>query len=258
MPLKINGATSGSVTLHAPATGSDVSMTMPTSGIAPIDSPKFTGNVGVGTNSPTSQLTIKQASAVNDAISIEGFNGGGVKVYRNETTGDINIDAIQQGFSNIVFRNTPSGGSITERMRINSSGIVTMPNQPAFAVSTTSGSIAAGSIMPYNTAALNRGSVFNTSTYRFTAPVAGVYLLSVYDIGSTTSTSRFFLFKNGVDLEANHTAHQLRAPNGGNYSSATSFWLVSANANDYFHVTVNEGTSYGTLEYAWFSGFLVG
>lgn len=36
MPLKINGATSGSVTLAAPATGSDVTLTLPTLGFGKV------------------------------------------------------------------------------------------------------------------------------------------------------------------------------------------------------------------------------
>ena len=45
MPLKINGSTSGSVTLAAPATGSDVTLTLPTTALATLASPTFTGNV---------------------------------------------------------------------------------------------------------------------------------------------------------------------------------------------------------------------
>jgi hypothetical protein len=52
MPVKINGATSGSVTLAAPATGSDVTLTLPAaSGTAALTAsptlsdPTFTGNV---------------------------------------------------------------------------------------------------------------------------------------------------------------------------------------------------------------------
>lgn len=47
MSLKINGSTSGSVTLDAPATGSDVSVTLPgsTGTLALTASPTFTGNL---------------------------------------------------------------------------------------------------------------------------------------------------------------------------------------------------------------------
>lgn len=47
MPVKINGSTSGSVTLAAPATGTDVTLTLPGSDatVATLANPTFTGNV---------------------------------------------------------------------------------------------------------------------------------------------------------------------------------------------------------------------
>jgi hypothetical protein len=185
-------------------------------------------------------------------------------------TGQAYTFTANQTFNGLVTANNGINAATTlslqtggvNRMSIDSGGRVTTPNNPAFSAyvggAAQNTALPSGSTVPYNTATINIGSCYNTSTYRFTAPVAGTYLLSVYDIGATTSTSRFFLFRNGVDLEANNTVHQLRAPNGANYSSALSFWLVTAAVNDFFYVTVNEGTSYATNEYAWFSGFLVG
>jgi len=185
-------------------------------------------------------------------------------------TGQAYTFTANQTFNGLVTANNGINAATTlslqtggvNRLSIDSSGRVTTPNNPAFSAyvggAAQNNALPSGSTMPYNTTTINIGSCFNTSTYRFTAPVAGTYLLSTYDIGAASSTSRFFLFRNGVDLEANNTVHQLRAPNGANYSSATSFWLVSAQIGDFFYVTVNEGTSYATNEYAWFSGFLVG
>jgi hypothetical protein len=183
-------------------------------------------------------------------------------------TGQAYTFTANQTFNGLVNANNGINAATTlslqtggvSRLSINSNGVVTTPNNPAFSAhvgGAAQNTVLLGTI-PYNTATINIGSCFNTSTHRFTAPVAGTYLLSVHDIGATTGTSRFFLFRNGVDLEASNTVHQLRAPNGANYSSATSFWLVTAAVNDFFYVTANEGTSYATNEYAWFSGFLVG
>lgn len=143
------------------------------------------------------------------------------------------------------------------RLQVDSSGRVMAPYQPAFSVFSSSYQIPPNQTMPYNNAPLNRGGHFNTSTYRFTAPVSGVYLFSVYDIGQNTGTSRFSLYKNGASTEES-TTHQLRAANTTNYASATSFWLVSANINDYFSVWLYDTSTHGTAEYSWFSGYLVG
>lgn len=64
MPLKINGATSGSITIHAPATGTDVSMTMPPSGVAPIDSPTFTGTATFASLTSTGITTLAETTEI--------------------------------------------------------------------------------------------------------------------------------------------------------------------------------------------------
>lgn len=137
-------------------------------------------------------------------------------------------------------------------------GIVRMPGQPAFSAYASAATFDATRIMPYNVATVNIGGHYNTSTYRFTAPVDGAYLFSIYDIGFAGYTSRFDLLKNGSSLEDQGKAHQLRAPNASDYASATSFWLVQAAANDYFEVRIYAGRSHGTVEYSWFQGHLIG
>lgn len=149
-----------------------------------------------------------------------------------------------------------STGTAVAKMDV--SGRLSLPNIPAFSVYASAASIGSTQTMPYNTAAVNTGGHFNTSTYRFTAPVAGKYYLSIYDIGNTSVTTRFKLFKNSTDLLSIGKIHQLRGPSGADYASATSTWIVDAAVGDYFYVQVYAGTSYGTAEYSWFNGFMIG
>jgi hypothetical protein len=72
----------------------------------------------------------------------------------------------------------------SEKMRIDSIGAVTMPNQPAFLaeLSTVQHNIALNTAvkMLFSTERFDQNSDFNTSTQTFTAPVTGKYQLNTY------------------------------------------------------------------------------
>jgi len=156
-----------------------------------------------------------------------------------------------------ILPSLTTGNTFTGNQTFNS-GIVRMPSQPAFSAYGSGGPFAATQTVPYNVAPLNRGNHYNTSNYRFTAPVAGVYRFNVYGIGSTSAITRFQLFKNSTNLRSTGEAHQLRANQTSDYTSATATWLVSASANDFFYVQVYAGSDLGGIDYSHFMGHLVG
>lgn len=79
-------------------------------------------------------------------------------------------------------------------------GILTDPNKPAFHAYPTANQNAAG-IGTFTATSTNVGNCFSTSTYRFTAPVAGNYFFTCTSLPSTSVSTVFFRFrKNGADL----------------------------------------------------------
>ena len=135
------------------------------------------GNVGIGTSSPGSKLDINRGSAGLIANFTDGVNTN-----------------FQIGTSSLLATIGPSAGSTamafktgdTERMRIDSTGRVTMPYQPSFyaygagAYTRVDNSVYA----PTWTINHNTGNHFSTSTNAFTAPINGTYMFS-YRVGHT-------------------------------------------------------------------------
>jgi hypothetical protein len=189
--------------------------------------------------------------------------------------GKARIDAVHNGTganSDLVFA-TQASGTVTERMRIDSSGAVTKPTNPAFM--TRYASAASNVTGDGESVTINGGTeVFdnggNVSSGLFTAPVAGTYAFqsNIYleQVGSshtgcyhsliTTGTSRTIM--GGVFQPYNH-----EHANGA--LAFTNSWIIEMAANDVAKVVlqVHNGTTIvdimGSTNYMnTFSGFLVG
>lgn len=173
----------------------------------------------------------------------------------------------------IVFRNVASGTagntfSFTERMRINGSGIITMPSQVSFKGYITTNIEVSKSTwvtIPYNGEEYDTQSNFSTSTYKFTAPVAGKYLFTVnFNAYSLDDTAKL-----NVALVVNSTSYyyifimpNLPTGNTGDVliSGAQIFNLSASDTVDVRVYTDGSGL-YGlsqTTSYNSFSGHLLG
>lgn len=70
MPLKINGATSGSVTLAAPTTGSDISLTLPTLGFGKVLQAVYGGTTTQVFNNTTSAVDTGVTATITPSSSL--------------------------------------------------------------------------------------------------------------------------------------------------------------------------------------------
>ena len=121
-------------------------------------------------------------------LTVERQTGGTIAYFKNTgtTTPNIAFQASGTTYTPYIGVNNDdllfgTGSSGLERVRLDSSGRVTMPYQPSFqAFSSSNTPIGSGTnVLPFNATNFNVGSHYNTSTYRFTAPVAGKYLFTV-------------------------------------------------------------------------------
>jgi hypothetical protein len=139
----------------------------------------------------------------------------------------------------------------TERARINSSGIVTMPYQPAYRCVGVGGSAAlpAGKITSIPTAYFNRGGHYSAATQRFTAPVAGVYYfyINLFGVGSN---DRIGILVNGT---GDTTPYMMQVLDNAQSGSI----VVQLNAGDYVEFFAQYGTSTIYLGHCGLGGYLV-
>ena len=244
--------------------------------------------VGVGTASPTYLI---------DALGATGDNADTVMRVKGQGTGDSDVnlilDSADTGESLVSFYNagnskaniewstsssqlnirTASGtdGKIDFQpnnvlaMRIDEDGYTTMPTQPIFfAKSSDNFSHTNGR---YSTLAnwstdINRGSIFSTTTGKFTAPVDGIYQISTGLSFSGTSTDvgdgwGVRLWKNGSAFTDVEIAYAQGAENGVEGHSSITIYM-DLNATDYVEMGADGSNDSFNILYLYFGGHLVG
>lgn len=155
---------------------------------------------------------------------------------------------------NFSMPNSANNDLITP-MRFDSAGRVIMPNQPMFTVynPTQSSSTTAG-VFPFTNAALNVGSHFNTSTYKFTAPVTGNYKFTLSNL--LKSGAHMTIRKNGgyvINAGGTSGIHQT----GTTYIVCCKEVIIPLVAGDYVSA-YQENTNEAYYDWAIFTGQLVG
>lgn len=212
------------------------------------------GNVGIGTTAPVGKLTIESNASVNNQFL--NFNNTETNNVRNWSMG------ISDG-SLGTFRIYDLTAN-QERMRIDSSGIVTMPNQPAWRLQPnfTSNSSNSAHYIPF--AQTNTHGTFITlatvnSAGRVTVPVTGKYSISAcFRAENSVSDSELSIFINGSKLQRGGIWY-----NPQPYENISISGTFHLSANDYIDIRIEGGiASTGYNGYndvlTFFHGHLIG
>ena len=236
------------------------------------------GNVGISETNPINKLHIRNTThsstitgnATAGSIKFHSQSGsytngdyyGGIVWARPNSNGGTPTTFIASKITNsgsaadLVF-GADTATTITERMRIDNAGRVTMPYQPCcFAYNSGNGnSTSASGSGVLNTSGTNVGNHFSSSTGRFTCPVAGNYLVTWHamngqgNTGTVTATLRV----NGVGYSYFHIENS-------HPQSCSQQVVYSASAGDYFDLSISHFHFNGgsTYKYPGMSVVLIG
>lgn len=145
----------------------------------------------------------------------------------------------------------------TSAMTIDSSGRILTSARPAFMARRTS--LQSAGVIIFDTAMVNIGSHYNTSTGVFTAPVAGIYSFSPVVLSDTDGTDQFFV--TAIRVNGSSYAQEQVHTDLDNDFGASFTVIASLSANDTVDVHTNYkiyGTSAATSNFTHFSGYLLG
>jgi hypothetical protein len=165
------------------------------------------------------------------------------------STGASSLTATGSGAASLI---TAAGTAVSA----DSSGRVTTPYQPAFqAYMSGGGYVTTSQIMPLNNTRTNIGGCFNTSTYRFTAPVTGSYAFQTQFYADSSGTWGNVIYK------VNGTQYLYAETSAGATQSLSPCIVIYLNTNDYVEIfwgtVTGKGVFKGGAESS-FSGYLIG
>lgn len=263
MGLKLNAANGGgSVELDVPSTvNSDLALTVPAAAgeLAVKDS---SGNLDIGgklmvaTSTPSGyadrQLTVGDTSLSSSNIEIRcATNGWGGISFSDSTAADVNSyrGTVEYNHTDnyMQFRTNAVVG-----MQITSEGYVTKSAQPGFSASDTRGwNTQTNTTLVFNSPTWNTGIHYSTSTGRFTAPIAGKYLVmcNMYIDNSSGNFNTGTLFKvngNTYSPAGSAAPYQQVSTGGGVSGDTTNGWtdIINLGANDYIEWVANGSIKY--------------
>ena len=144
----------------------------------------------------------------------------------------------------------------TTQMNISSTGQITKPYQASFAAMKSGNAYSLnGQVFPFDTTTHNVGNHFNTSNYRFTAPVAGRYLFCFYSILATSGQGRYDILINGGNSQNGTRVHM--TPTTTDWDHVSTSWILNLNANDYVQMNSVTNTQWHGGHWQRFCGELL-
>ena len=179
------------------------------------------GNVGVGTDNPVLGKCEIHCPGTTNHLILKDTTNNWVSKVQVSTGGTFTIK---------------SGD--TEHLRINTSGVVSIPYQPAFRAVREGGGnpvITSAQRLPYDSTSASGGfdntNSYNTSTFIYTAPVAGVYFFQASTYTELNTESMWDIRVNG-NIRQRAELRQTAGDDIGDNTIINASCILSLSAND--------------------------
>lgn len=213
--------------------------------------------VGIGASSPSAKLSVNDANGIpihmgDISAAPTSQTAAYVGVSTSSLTGgngDLVLAPRTSDARSILFYT--GNGTAAERLRIDSSGRVTMPYQVGFSAfkvspfSTTS----TGQYVTYTNVDHNVGNHYNSSTGIFTCPIAGRYLV-LHSHLTYSNGSGFAIAKNSSFVRQSYVG-------GGNWQQPAMSTVLNCAANDTIRIYADNNTYLHDNQYGMFSVHLM-
>ena len=201
----------------------------------------------------TNGITLKSTAGV----SFQNYGSNGSRNWR------IRPDD-QSRWGDLDFSVSPTANSATDWpdaasdkvLTLGYDGQVSKPRQASFAAMKSGNAYSLNNqVFPFDTTTHNIGSHFNTSNYRFTAPVAGRYLFTFYSILNSSGQGRYEILINGAANQNGTRVHM--TPNTTNWDHVSTSWILNLAANDYIQMYSQSNTGWHGNHWQRFCGELL-
>lgn len=203
------------------------------------------GNVGVGTNNPQAPFHVYKSGGGNIVqgeirVCSDDNQKSRVGMYE-ESAGSTwgcwmqyngNGDTMEFGSKRNTVDTSPQM-SISSTGTVNVPGVITNQGRPMSMVGKNNGDISTGTFV-FNAVAYNIGSMYSTSTGRWTASVAGYYQFTYAGLSAYTITSpNMRWYKNGADFGWGAMHFNMGTVSGFYYLQTACSVIIFLAVNDY-------------------------